>query len=98
MKHQWRFGKQFLVIGMVMLMILPVLTGCGKTETILPETAEEPVPAIRIVDAPEKMGVGDQTVIRANVENTDNAVVQWKSSDSTVAQVDADGTVHAVQE
>ena len=98
MKHQWRFGKQFLIIGMVMLMILPVLTGCGKTETILPETTEAPVPAIRIVDAPEKMGAGDQTVIHANVENTDNAVVQWKSSDSTIAQVDADGTVHAVQE
>lgn len=98
MKHQWKFGKQFLMIGMVVLMILPVLTGCGKTETILPETTEAPVPAIRIVDAPEKMGVGDQADIRANVENIDNAVVQWKSSDSTIAQVDADGTVHAVRE
>ena len=81
-----------------MLMILLVLAGCGKTEGILPETTEAPIPAIRIVDAPEKMGVGDQTVIRANVENMDDAVVQWKSSDSTIAQVDADGTVHALQE
>ena len=98
MKYQWRFGKQFLIIGMVMLMILPVLTGCGKTEMIIPETTETPTPTIQIVDAPEKMGAGDQTVIRANVENMDDAVVQWKSSDSTVAQVDADGTVHALQE
>ena len=98
MKHQWRFGKQFLITGMVMLMVLTVLTGCGKTETIPPETAEAPMPTIQIVDAPEKMGVGDQTIIRANVENIENAVVQWKSSDSTIAQVDADGTVHALQE
>ena len=98
MKHQWRFGKQFLITGMVMLMILSVLAGCGKTETVPPETTEAPVPSIRIVDAPGKMGVGDQTVIHANVENMDNAPVQWKSSDSTIAQVDADGTVHGLQE
>ena len=98
MKHQWGFRKQFLIVGMVMLLIMSVLSGCAKTETILPETTEAPIPAIQIVDAPEKMGVGDQTVIHANVENLDSAVVQWKSSDSTIAQVDADGTVHALQE
>ena len=78
---------------MLMLMILPVLAGCGKTEGILPETTEAPIPAIRIVDAPEKMGVGDRLVLCAEVANADSAAVQWSVSDSAIAQVAEDGTV-----
>ena len=98
MKHKRRFGKRFLIMGFVMVVILSLLSGCAQTEPTPVKTTEKPLPAVRIVDAPEKMGVGDQAVIHAEVENADDAAVQWKSSDSAIAQVDADGTVHAVGE
>ena len=98
MKHKQRFVKQFLIMGFVMVVILSLMTGCAETKPIPSETIGKLPPTIRIVDAPEKMGVGDQVAIHADVENADDAVVQWKSSDGTIAQVDADGTVHALQE
>ena len=102
MKRQWKFGKQFLIMVTVMVMMLSVLAGCGNTEPTTPAEEQLPteklIPTIQIVDAPEKMGVGDQVVLHAAVENADGAAVQWKSSDAAIAQVDADGTVHAAQE
>lgn len=103
MKRKWRFGKRFLIMGFVLVVILSLLSGCAQTEPIPTEptptkTTEKLLPAVRIVDAPEKMGVDERTVIHADVENADDAVVQWKSSDSAIAQVDTDGTVHALQE
>ena len=40
MKHQWRFGKLFLIVGIVMVLMMSLLTGCGKTESAPPETAQ----------------------------------------------------------
>ena len=112
MKRQRRFGKQFLVIAAVLVMTLSVLTGCAGAEPppaqpppaqttsaeTTPATAESALPSIRIVDAPEKMGVGDRLVLHAEVANADSAAVQWTVSDSAIAQVAEDGTVVAVKE
>ena len=112
MKRQRRFGKQFLVIAAVLVMTLSVLTGCAGAEPTpaqttpaqttsaetTPATAESALPSIRIVDAPEKMGVGDRLVLHAEVANADSAAVQWSVSDSAIAQVAEDGTVVAVKE